>query len=233
MYRQLIEEERTIRRNQFHEILPSDVIIYCQNSLQTQLIWPIFTTTDVINFLNRGVSLPTGIAPYCLHYGWFFGPPGQILETINPCHTDPWEILLTTYTRNPAPDPSHKWRGDHAQLPWTVRGDHLNTVWQDTTKTFRCLASCSAPSSSRKTGLERGIRNNSLLDVYTKVTHTHRCFEEITPSPATKSTTTISYAGTACRYTRCMRRIPDPGYRRPLPILRAQELVLPTESMQF
>jgi hypothetical protein len=56
MYRQLIEEEITIRRNQFRENLPSDVIIYCQNSLQTQLIWPIFTTTDVINFLNRSVS---------------------------------------------------------------------------------------------------------------------------------------------------------------------------------
>ena len=43
----------------------------------------------------------------------------------------PLKLTLTTiYTQNRAPDPSPKWRGDHAQMPWTVRGtafwgDHL------------------------------------------------------------------------------------------------------------
>ena len=58
MYRQLIEEEITIRYNQFYEKS------YCQNSLQIQLILPTFTTTDIIQLLQRGVSLPFGIAQY-------------------------------------------------------------------------------------------------------------------------------------------------------------------------
>ena len=66
MYRQLIEEVKTIRHNQFHEKSPSDTIIYCQNSLRTQLIWPIFSCADVILLLHRDVSSPFGIAQYNL-----------------------------------------------------------------------------------------------------------------------------------------------------------------------
>ena len=52
-----MEEVTTIRHNQFYEKSPSDTIITCgQNSLRTQLIWPIFSPTDVIQLLHRGVS---------------------------------------------------------------------------------------------------------------------------------------------------------------------------------
>ena len=57
MYRQLIEEKITIRHNQFHEISPSDVIICCQNSLKTQLIWPIFAPCRRNLFPQQGCIL--------------------------------------------------------------------------------------------------------------------------------------------------------------------------------
>jgi hypothetical protein len=54
-----------------------------------------------------------------------FGPPGQI-----PPYRPQW-ALLTIYTWNPPPNPSHKWRGDHPQLPWTIRGGGGTLlVWQ-------------------------------------------------------------------------------------------------------
>jgi hypothetical protein len=46
----------------------------------------------------------------------------QNLETIT---------LLTNYTRNPASDPSHKWWGDHAKLPWIIQGKINRTFWRD------------------------------------------------------------------------------------------------------
>ena len=56
-------------------------------------------------------------------------PPDCPLRHIWSPQDNPWRLtLLTIYIRNPAPDPSCKWWGDHAQLPWTVWGDH---VWYE------------------------------------------------------------------------------------------------------